>query len=275
VDYVTKNKDGTIYWNLGTAQTPKIAAIYGGTPGLSTEIETRPLAAAALSPVTYPRLALPRGMQVVSKVNTSNAAGSANAVSYTYGGLRAEVGTGRGMLGFQWMKAKEEATGIETYTEYRQDWPYTGLPIVTETRLAGAGANGVLKRAQMNYACKTGTGADCQPVPANCNLASNVATCTGIANARVFPYASSVTEQSWDLNGTAMPTITTNTRYDKSGSDPLYWGDASQVEITTSNGTSSSKKLVQNEYHPSVTTGGKWIAGRLKKASVTSTLTAP
>ena len=283
VDYVTKNNDGTIHWNLDTAQTFKMTAIYGA-PGLSIGVEMHPYVAAALNPLTYPRLTLPRGIQVVSKVNTSNAAGSANVVSYSYGGLIAELGTGRGMQGFQWMKSKEEATNIETYTEYRQDWPYTGLPIKKETYynpwcLASGQAGpcpstsgNLLSRTGIIYACKTGTGADCQPVPANCNLASNVETCKAIANARVFPYASSVTEQSWDLNGTAMPTTITNTRSDKSASDDLYWGDASMVEVITDSSSASSKKLVQNEYYPSVTANGKWIAGRLRKSTAVSTL---
>jgi hypothetical protein len=222
----------------------------------------------------YPRLRIPTP-KTVSSVQSSNSTGTQSSQNYAYGDPLYELGTGRGMLGFQWIKAKEETTGIETYTEYRQDWPYTGLASLSETRLAGAGKFGVLKRTQMSYACKTGTGEDCQPVPANCNLASNVATCTGISGARVFPYASSVTEQSWDLKGSALPITTTTNRYDKSSNDALYWGDASQVVVTTSSGASSSMKQVQNEYYPANTSNGKWIAGRLKRARVTSTVTAP
>ncbi len=228
-----------------------------------------------VSPSIYPNLNLFQNVGLVDSVSVTNGAGSSNTTAYSFGGLKAEVGTGRGMLGFGWMKAREESTGIESYTEYRQDWPYTGLPSWSETRLAGAGAGGVLKRTQVNYACKTGSGADCQPVPSNCNAASNVATCTGISFERVFPYASSVTEQSWDLNGTAMPVINTYNLYDKSINDALYWGDASQVVVSTTSGASSSTKQVQNEYYPANTSSGKWIAGRLKRASVTSTVTAP
>jgi hypothetical protein len=221
------------------------------------------------------RVYLPQSGWTLLTSSTNNYAGGLSSMGYGYGPLMVELGTGRGSLGFRWVKSRENSTGIESYTEYRQDWPYTGLPSLSETRLAGAGAGGVLKRTQVNYACKTGSGADCQPVPANCNVPSNVATCTGISFERVFPYASSVTEQSWDLNGTVMPVSTTNNLYDKSINDALYWGDASQVVVTTSSGASSSTKQVQNEYYPANTSSGKWIAGRLKRARVISTVTAP
>ncbi len=74
----------------------------------------------------YPQIDLQPPMYVVASVQTSNGVGGANTVHYTYGGLKAEMGTGRGMLGFRWINAKEQATGIESYTEYRQNWPYTG-----------------------------------------------------------------------------------------------------------------------------------------------------
>ena len=217
---------------------------------------------------------LPGPLAVVSASTASNGVDSVgNSISYAYSGVQFAAGAGRGGLGFQSIKASDAVSGIESYTEYQQNWPYSGLPSLSETRLAGRGSAGVLKRVKTTYACKTGAGAACQALPANCNLAANTATCNAISSARVLPYASTVVEQSWDLGGAAMPVVTTNSTFEKSSSDPLYWGDASQIEVITSDGPSSTRKLVQNDYFPSATSNGKWIAGRLKKATVTSTYT--
>ena len=200
------------------------------------------------SKATYPILDLIFPQYVVSKVEQSNGLGSTNTTNYSYGGLKAELGTGRGMLGFRWMKSQEVATGIESYTEYRQDFPYTGLPAKSETRLTGAG---VLKRSTNNPACKIPlNGTACAVAPGN----------------RYFPYIASTQEDSWDLNGTAFPSVTSSTDY---GLDPVangqFYGDVSTMTVSTSDGAS---KRTDNTYYPADT--ANWILGRLKQASVTS-----
>jgi hypothetical protein len=78
----------------------------------------------------YPKLDIQSPMYVVSSVTSSNGVGGVNTTNYTYGGLKAEIG--RGMLGFRWTKSTELATGIESYTEYRQDFPFTGIPLMSD-----------------------------------------------------------------------------------------------------------------------------------------------
>jgi hypothetical protein len=282
-DYVTKNSDGNIHWDVSSAQLFKLASIDSGV-GTRTAISLSRYAGKPQASARYPLLSLPRAMLVVSRVSTTNGAGGTNSTSYGYDGLLAELGTGRGMLGFKSSDILEEATGVRVYTDYRQDWPYTGLPLKSETYFLSPETMGpfqsftrvgqLLRRTLTTYGCKTGDGSDCQSVPGNCNLASNTSSCTGISSARVFPYAATVIEQSWDLNGVAQPTMTSTSSYNL-GADAQYWGDVSAVDVQTSDGLSSSRKTVSNDYYPALTSSGKWIAGRLKRSTATSTLTAP
>jgi RHS repeat-associated protein len=47
--------------------------------------------------------------------------------TYRYGPIRADM-RGHGDTGFEWVESLDGATGRRTRTEYRQDFPYTGLP---------------------------------------------------------------------------------------------------------------------------------------------------
>jgi hypothetical protein len=252
-------KSDLIYWFGGgadglnirskiTAGPPvdRLAKVIG-TGGQEAEVIYRPLTDAAVyardtgtDAAAYPRIDLQMPMHVVSEIRSNNGVGGQSVTQYTYGGLKAEQGTGRGMLGFRWTGAKNVNTGIENYTEFRQDWPFTGLASKSETRLAGSGNGGVLKRATTTYAQGPGS-----------------------ASPSTFVYASQSTEESWDLNGTPLPTIMTTSQY---GLSPQY-GDPTRIQVTLSDG---STKTTVNEYWPAETTNGKWILGRLKKATVTS-----
>ena len=210
----------------------------------------------------YPKIDLQVPLHVVSSSSKTSGITTAtanplvfiipsNITNYSYGGLKAEQGTGRGMLGFRWMQSKELSTGIETRTEYLQDWPYTGMPVKSETRLAGYGNAGLLKRSANTPACK---------------IPQNSAACTTTAGNRYFPYIASSVEESWELNGgQALPTLTTTTDYSSPGT--TLWGDPIRITVSTNDGAS---KVVVNEYEPANITGGNWILGRLKRATVTS-----
>lgn len=210
------------------------------------------------SGAVYPRANLQIPMQVVSAVASSNGVGGTNTMSYQYGGLKAEnatttvPGSGRGMLGFRWMKSKEEVTGIESYTEYSQAWPTIGAPIKSETRLAGAGNAGLLKRSSTTYQATTGS-------------APNATV--------VFPGSS--VEESWDLNGVQLPAITSYYEYNPTAyeaSDGTQYGDPSRIAVNTSHGgVDIGRKLTVNTYNAAQVSGTNWMLGRLKRASVTST----
>ena len=197
----------------------------------------------------YPKVDVQGAQYVVSKVEQSDGVGGVRVVQYSYGGLKAELGTGRGLLGFRWVKSMDQGTGIEDHTEYRQDFPYTGQVAKSETRLAGAGNAGLLKRVSNTYRCV--------------NPATN-ATCVQAAGNRYFTHPSQSVEEAWDLNGAALPTVSSAHQYSQSP----QWGDPTQITVGTSDGASQT---TNNEYWPAQTGSGQWISGRLKRSTVTST----
>jgi hypothetical protein len=219
--------------NAGQSITHKTLLAASITSGYTKDTGT--------SAAVYPKVDLQFPMYVVSSVDSSNGLGGTTTTQYSYGGLKAEQGTGRGLLGFRWMKTKSLANNIESYTEFNQNWPFTGSVAKSETRLAGSGNAGLLKRSTNTYAQAAGS-----------------------AGTSVFIYPSQSVEESWDLSGTAYPTTTSSYQY---GQSPQY-GDPTQ--ITVSNNGGSSKSTV-NQYWPANTTGGNWILGRLARAVVTST----
>ncbi|EJL76642.1 virulence plasmid B protein, partial [Polaromonas sp. CF318] len=139
LETVTKN---------GQVTTVALSSLVGN-PAVYTK-DVSPNAAA------YPKLDLQYAQYVVSTVASSNGIGGTVTTQYNYGGLKAEMGTGRGLLGFRWMKSKNLSNNIESYTEFNQNWPFTGSVAKSETRLAGSGNAGVLKRTTNSYAQGTG-----------------------------------------------------------------------------------------------------------------------
>jgi hypothetical protein len=192
---------------------------------------------------SYPLMDLQMPLYVVSSVSSSNGIGGTVTTNYRYGGLKAELGTGRGLLGFRWIDATQVDTGITTHTEYRQDFPYTGLPSLVKKTLPGTGNSGLLSQASTSYGCL--------------NPADGSACVVG-AGKRYFPYASQSTEASWDLNGAALPTISTASDYD-------LWGNPVQITVSSSDGYGKS---TINSY---TNDAANWLLGRLTKAIVTST----
>ena len=64
---------------------------------------------------------------VVRRLSLNNGLGDWTDTLFRYGGLRIELGTGRGSLGFEWSEREYVGTGVVSRTWYRQDWPFTGL----------------------------------------------------------------------------------------------------------------------------------------------------
>jgi hypothetical protein len=69
-------------------------------------------------------------------------------------------------------------------------------------------------------------------------------------------------DESWDLNGTAMPSFTSTVQY---SSFPHY-GDPSQTSVLSSDGIGKTTTLT---YWPADTSN--WVVGRVKSSVVTST----
>jgi hypothetical protein len=216
---------------------------------------------------TYPQIDLSLPLSVVSAHSkwvganySSSTSLFGNTVTYEYGGLKADnatasvPGSGRGMLGFRWMKSTEQSTGIESYTEYSQSWPFIGAPTKSETRHASATYGGLLKSASTTYTSTLGS-----------------------ANSTTFVYPASSTEQSWDFNGVQLPTISTQYAYSPSAyqgnTNNIQYGDPSRITVTTSlGGQEIGKKITVNEYKAA--DEANWQLGRLLRAQVTSSQAA-
>jgi len=168
------------------------------------------------------------------------------------------------------MKSREEATGVETTTEFRQDWPYIGMVRSSETRLVKDGVNQLLKRSVSTPACYQSEAVAGAAKPAA------TAPCLPWARERVyFPFVASSTESSWDLNGTPMPTLFSSNLYagyaDQSGTVRQF-GDPTQIRVDISEaGVLRQRKVTTNQYNPAKTDGTNWESGRLNRAFVTST----
>jgi hypothetical protein len=207
-------------------------------PLTATSIYTKD--AGALLAATYPQVDLQPSFYAVSSVSSSNGLGGTIAASYQYGGLKLSL-DGRGLLGFRWLESTDQQTGMKGRTEFRQDWPYVGLPsLVKKTQSSGA----VLTQATNAYSCT--------------NPASGAA-CSLAAGNRYFPFLSQGVETGADLNGASLPTVTTTS----SGLD-LY-GNVGAVTVSTGDGYS---KTTTNIYSNDV---ANWRLGRLTRSTVSST----
>ena len=182
-------------------------------------------------------------LYVVSTLTVNDGANN-YSTKYSYGGLKGNV-LGRGLLGFRWMQTKQVETGLTSYTEYQQTWPYTGLPSLIKKVLTGGGNNGVLSQVSNSYACNDAASTTTTP-------------CVVGTGKRYFVYANQSVESGWDYNGAVLPVITTKTEYDN-------WGNATKVDVSTSDGY--AKKTVNTYSNDS----SNWYLGRLLKSLVEST----
>jgi hypothetical protein len=185
----------------------------------------------------YPQLDLQSPIYVVSRVDNSNGLGGTYGSSYTYAGAKLDM-RGRGLLGFRQMTVKDLQTNITNTTTFRQDFPYIGL-VASTTRSYGAQT---LAQSASTYQFSNVSGVAALSTPS-------------VTSA---PYRVSLTQNvssGADLDGSALPTVTTTNQYDA-------YLNATQVVVSTPDGFS---KTTTNTYANDVT---NWYLGRLTRASV-------
>ena len=175
----------------------------------------------------------------VASASTTNAAGGTTRADYRYSGLRTSA-DGRGLLGFSEVRFTDSQTGITASTTLRQDWPYVGLRAASRSAQS---SGALLKQARNTLGCT--------------NPASG-APCTVAAGNRYFPFVSQSVESGVDLNGAALPTVTTSTNYDP-------FGNATSVTVSTGDGHA---KTTTNTYSNDA---ANWLLGRLVRSTVQST----
>ena len=148
------------------------------------------------NPPVYPVSRINFPYYVVAHTLTSNGIGGTNRSNYFYRNGRSQA-LGRGFAGYATVEAHDLATNLLTITQYRQDYPYTGM--VSQQRSLVNGS------------------------PINFKHTVN----TGFANkhyggTRYFPYVSTSTETNRDLNGAAIASFSNTIDYDLFGNLILH-----------------------------------------------------
>jgi hypothetical protein len=185
---------------------------------------------------SYPQVDVQAPIYVVSQVSTSNGVSGTYSSSYSYAGAKLDL-SGRGFLGFRQMTVKDPQTGITDITNYLQSFPYLGL-VSSTTRTAGTQTLGQ---------------------STNTFQFSNVSGTTTISPSSA-PYQVSLSQNvssGSDLDGSALPSVTTTNQYDT-------LGNATQVAVSTSD---SYSKTTNNTYTNDTT---NWFLGRLTASTVTA-----
>jgi len=236
---------GTHFAGGVAAKSDAIISISSGL-GAPTNLTYKPLTNGTVytkdSTGAYPLQNIQAPLYVVSSATTSNGIGGVVTQNYLYGGAKVDL-SGRGFLGFRWTQATSPDTGLTSRTDYRQDWPYVGLPATASKTLPGSGNGGQLDQVSNTYACT--------------NPQSGAACTVAIGN-RYFPYLSQSIKSAWDLNGAALPVVTTTQQFDN-------YGNPTQIVSGTADGYSTT---TTNTYSNDTT---KWYLGRLTRSIVAST----
>ncbi|MBV8755033.1 MAG: VCBS repeat-containing protein [Hyphomicrobiales bacterium] len=218
--------------------------------GATTTVNYAPLTAPGVyakgSGAVYPTQDAQGAMYVVNEVNAPTGVSSpASYIStYTYSGARFDL-WGRGFLGFAQMNTSDPQTGIYTATGFNQDFPWIGT-VVWEQKGIG---NQVLNTTNNTYQAFNWSGSQSLPFPS-------------MISAPYRALLSSSVVASNDLDGTALPTVTTTYAYDA-------YNNPTQISVSTSDGFS---KTTSNTYTNDPT---NWFLGRLTLAQVTSTAPTP
>jgi hypothetical protein len=197
------------------------------------------------SAVAYPVQNVQPSAYVTAQVNAANGIGGTYGLTYGYVGAKRDL-SGRGFLGFRQTIATDPQTGLVQTTNYLQGFPYIGR-VLSKARTVGAGASApVLSQTTNSYQFSNATGAASVSVPS-------------VTSAPYAVSLSGTTATGADLDGSALPTVTTSYQYDA-------YGNATQITSSTPDGAS---KVTTNSYSNDTTS---WFIGRLTGASVTSTV---
>lgn len=132
----------------------------------------------------YPVVEIRIPTQIVVHVDQSDGIGGFNRTSYDYQGLKIHR-RGLGLLGFEKIDATDEATGIQTVTNYSLDWENHTNGMVSSTRMIAA--NGVILSEAV------------------IQLADHF---DGVYSNRYLPFIKATTTIQRDLNGSVLNTTT-------------------------------------------------------------------
>lgn len=216
----------------------------------------------------YPIVDVSVPMQVVASTVSATGVGNTTvATEYSYAGLKAGY-DGRGVQGFRETRRQTRApdgSNLTVVSRYLQAFPYAGVAHTTETFRGALNAlpASPLSRSTFTYCEKSAVaGAE--------SSASPTVPCAVPASTKVHkPYLFRSVESGWDLNGTALPSVTTTNAFNDTG-------DPTSIIVTTAGtalGLSQTvTKTTVNQFFSADTSNDNWILGRLQRASQQSTV---
>jgi RHS repeat-associated protein len=192
-DIFCSSSSGSASWQLGHLSLllhDRVTAIATGA-GARVEIDYKPMTDASVhtrGSAQYPQIGGQFPLYLVSEHRVTNGVGGMSRVTYQYSGSRLDL-TGRGWLGFSKRIVRDDIQGIRETKEYRQDFPFTGMP---SSVLLALTSGSMVSRQTIVYASRTlGTG----------------------AGQRQFPYVSSTTTEQYEISPNAHLVSTDVTEY--------------------------------------------------------------
>ncbi len=211
----------------------------------------------AIFVVTRVDSAMPAASETQAGAINTNAQ---SAVAYQYAGARIQA-SGRGFLGFQYLKSIDLQTNIKTTTLYRQDYPFIGAPLKT-TVFSPDGK--VMKESENIWTFVTGEGSD-----------GTRYYQTLLSQATENHYQVNTSEQTGDITVTnsLIKTVTTQNTFDAFGNPEQMinttqgYGEHAVTQVKTSENTYSDNSLTIPAWGRSVPYAA---LGRLTAASVTT-----
>lgn len=241
-DLVFRDSNGALNIFTASGQPDIISSITAGT-GVSVAITYQPLANNTIyvkeTSAVYPIVDMQGSVYVVSRTDTGNGIGGTYASNYIYAGAKADV-SGRGFLGFHQVFVMDPQTGVVKTTNYRQDFPFIGLVDSAQKAVGPQMLNQTASVYQLlnNSGGGTVSAASTTSAPYRVQLSQSA-------------------DRSWDLDGSAIPDLTTSYQYDA-------FGNATQIVAATPDG---AVKTTTNAYFNDT---ARWFLGRLTSATVTS-----
>ncbi|MEO7496588.1 MAG: VCBS repeat-containing protein [Massilia sp.] len=199
---------------------------------------TQPSRSSQVSSISLP-------IYVVSALTAPDGIGGQTKKSYMFEGLG--LGYGGRMVGFERMHEIDSDKKIWTTTKFRQDWPYTGMPMEIRVDSFEVGQK-LLKLVTNQFDCKRYFMPGYQ--------------CGQSGTESSFPYISESVVKTYDVNGTPLaPTNKTTVQYDD-------WGNPTVTTSTTPTAIGDHVTTVTNTY---LNDESNWFIGRVKRSTVTKT----
>ena len=191
----------------------------------------------------------------IDPANPLISAKSSIAYHYTEGKVQAG---GRGFLGFMTLTTVDEQSGIETTTRYRQDWPFTGLPIGTFSD----SSNGTLLSTSSSEWSVEEWASDFPQRAAVSGSASLGSM--HVLQTKSIDRTYSLVDDGLTA-GVPLSSVTTDTDYDEEG-------NAKEIIVTTRDGNENILQTVKttNTYYNSSNSIYTLIEGRLGTTLVTT-----